>query len=173
VTGNGSFAGQAVMGYEHQSVKLAYGEGIRGLVPGRTGRGWDIGPNIPGEKYYQAFDWGVSQEVASAVDTGYHAFSCSKCHNPHASRLPKLMITNCLDTNHNTWDNSRVTPAGGTANLQGSSTLSADNGAVSLSNVTSAQNCHRYKDRQYTNSTGNGWNKVTPWHENGTKLQSQ
>jgi hypothetical protein len=30
-----------------------------------------------------------------------HSFPCSKCHTPHSSRLPRLMITNCLDYNHN------------------------------------------------------------------------
>jgi hypothetical protein len=29
-----------------------------------------------------------------------HKFSCSKCHTPHNSRLPRLMVTNCLDKNH-------------------------------------------------------------------------
>ncbi|MBU0728664.1 MAG: hypothetical protein KKA70_02875, partial [Proteobacteria bacterium] len=29
-----------------------------------------------------------------------HYFSCSKCHQPHASGLPRLMQTNCLDFQH-------------------------------------------------------------------------
>jgi hypothetical protein len=29
-----------------------------------------------------------------------HAFSCSKCHTPHSSCLPRLMISNCLDYSH-------------------------------------------------------------------------
>lgn len=37
-----------------------------------------------------------------------HAFTCSKCHAPHNSRLPRLMVTNCLDVNHR----GRVTSGG-------------------------------------------------------------
>jgi hypothetical protein len=29
-----------------------------------------------------------------------HRFTCSKCHTPHNSALPRLLVTNCLDDNH-------------------------------------------------------------------------
>ncbi|MCL2761528.1 MAG: hypothetical protein FWD70_07785, partial [Desulfuromonadales bacterium] len=29
-----------------------------------------------------------------------HAYTCSKCHAPHVSRLPRLLVTNCLDARH-------------------------------------------------------------------------
>jgi predicted CxxxxCH...CXXCH cytochrome family protein len=29
-----------------------------------------------------------------------HSFTCSKCHQPHNSGLPRLMVTNCLDAKH-------------------------------------------------------------------------
>ena len=29
-----------------------------------------------------------------------HAFTCSKYHTPHNAKLPRLMITNCLDAKH-------------------------------------------------------------------------
>jgi predicted CxxxxCH...CXXCH cytochrome family protein len=35
--------------------------------------------------------WGANTE---------HSFSCSKCHTPHQSGLPRLMQTNCLDYKH-------------------------------------------------------------------------
>lgn len=35
--------------------------------------------------------WGKNKE---------HAFTCSKCHQPHNSALPRLMQTNCLDYKH-------------------------------------------------------------------------
>ena len=166
--GHGEFAGTPVMGYEHMIPAGAggqvYGYGIRSFS-GRSGKGWDVLPFVPDQEGYDAFDWGVSQYNASAVDTGYHAFSCSKCHNPHASRLPKLMITNCLDVNHNTWADAYMTPTAGTANGGGSDTLAAEHASVPVSSAGSAQNCHRYKDRKYGNSTGNGWNVVTPWQE--------
>ncbi|GLI38602.1 hypothetical protein KI811_09870 [Geobacter hydrogenophilus] len=29
-----------------------------------------------------------------------HAYTCSKCHAPHNTRLPRLLVTNCLDFKH-------------------------------------------------------------------------
>lgn len=29
-----------------------------------------------------------------------HAFTCSKCHSAHNSKLPRLLVTNCLDVKH-------------------------------------------------------------------------
>ena len=99
----------------------------------------------------------------STVNAGYHQFPCSKCHNPHASRLPRLMITNCLDTKHNSWDQG----------FQVHGTTDAVNAGRSISNWSSAQNCHRMggndlgdtRDTAADNTVaGNrGWNKVTPW----------
>ena len=96
------------------------------------------------------------------AQANYHTFSCAKCHNPHASRLPKLMITNCLDTNHNTWDN----------NYQ-ATTTAAPWTSSRVSQWPSAQNCHRLDDRasQATGQVitrGAGWNKATPWLEHTT-----
>jgi hypothetical protein len=105
------------------------------------------------------FSWGVTQDNGT-VNQGYHAFTCSKCHNPHASRLPKLLITNCLDTKQNTWDDGRLLD--GSAISQGQDTSpNADNADMTLSNVTSAQNCHRLGDPGQ-GGTGGGWNLVTP-----------
>ncbi len=133
------------------------------------------------------FDWGVSQDSGGIINKGYHAFSCSKCHTPHASRLPKLLITNCLDTKQNTWDDSFDDTTGDTPgwNLPAASVLSnesrvlsQDNALKTPSNFTSAQNCHRLSDPGQAgvappaagswNGPGGstqygGWNKVTPW----------
>lgn len=109
-------------------------------------------------------DWGVD-ETGSTTEANYHKFSCSKCHNPHASRLPALMITNCLDTKHNTWDNSYQRNTRGTSG-------SNINYNRRLSNWSSAQNCHRLRGDDPTDTSdvaapdvpGNrGWNTVTPW----------
>jgi predicted CxxxxCH...CXXCH cytochrome family protein len=56
--------------------------------------------------------WGANTE---------HAFSCSKCHTPHQSGLPRLMQTNCLDYKHR-----GKLPSGGkpwTANKQDSRSI--------------------------------------------------
>jgi hypothetical protein len=106
---------------------------------------------------YSTDEWGVDM-TGTVLDVGYHAFSCSKCHNPHASRLQRLMITNCLDTKHNEWDNTY------TANA---ATSTMNNGRK-LSQWTSAQNCHRKVGTGGTTegrlgASGSGWNTVTPW----------
>jgi len=68
------------------------------------------------------------------------------------------MITNCLDTSHNTWDENNTTqytgPDAPFTNSFGSQ-------------WAAAQNCHRVDERG-SNATpditrGRGWNKVTPW----------
>ena len=46
-----------------------------------------------------------------------HAYTCSKCHTPHVSRLPRLMVTNCLDVTHR----NRVVSGGSVAATNGNS----------------------------------------------------
>jgi hypothetical protein len=105
---------------------------------------------------YNSDEWNVDENGISA-QANYHKFPCSKCHMPHASRLPRLMLTNCLDTRHNGWDDNYQISAFGTVNA-----------SRSLSNWTTAQNCHRRGGTMGTR-TGErpgvvgGWNNVTPW----------
>lgn len=85
------------------------------------------------------FSWGVNP-TTSGAQAGYHQFSCSKCHTPHAAELPALMRTNCLDTKHSTYRHR---------------------------NMDEAVNCHRVKDATATQGDdaypGTTWNAVTPW----------
>lgn len=120
-------------------------------------------------RMYNTDSW-VVDETGATKESQYHKFSCSKCHNPHASRLPKLLITNCLDTVHNTWDNQfPLNASTGTANVN-----------REVAQWTSAQNCHRYSESNNATTTvpeyrasrtaspagaGAGWNKVTPWKQ--------
>lgn len=134
------------MGLQVLAGGTAYGTGYRGTVYGPK-----YLPAVPSKVHsYDSFIWGVSVD-AGTTDIGYHAFTCSKCHNPHASRLPKLMITNCLDVKHNTW-------GAGKGSLQNTWTAAAltDKGKYTQYHNT-AQNCHRY------DGANGGWNKVTPW----------
>jgi hypothetical protein len=39
-----------------------------------------------------------------------HNYPCSKCHAPHNSRLPRLMVTNCLDTKHKGFMGNNTSP---------------------------------------------------------------
>lgn len=98
--------------------------------------------------------WGVNNE---------HSFTCSKCHQPHNSGLPRLMQTNCLDLKHrgnlvddgenfrnrsgyrdNAWLGF---PRGGYGGVRDHYTK-PDNGLY----------CH---DR--TTNSNQLWNNVTPW----------
>ena len=45
-----------------------------------------------------------------------HNYVCSKCHAPHDSGLPRLLVTNCLDYNHR----GRVATGGAAASQSGS-----------------------------------------------------
>ena len=104
---------------------------------------------------FRDYDWGATIDPGT-VDTMYHQFSCSKCHNPHASRLPKLLITNCLDIQHNTWDENK-------SSLQNTyRPLTAVDSGKPAAYYASAQNCHRYDGTRSTETLKGGWNKVSP-----------
>ena len=131
------------MGYQIQfGTALDEGHGYRGAESTvYTGR-YTPATNPAARAYsYKGtnFDWGVSVD-AGTTDVGYHAFTCSKCHNPHASRLPKLMITNCLDVRHNTWDDASSSQTFYT------SANNTDQGKKAAS-YDSAQNCHRLNQK--------------------------
>lgn len=132
--------------------------------------------------YKNPISWGVDFSTTTA-QTQYHKFSCSKCHNPHASRLPRLMITNCLDVQRNTWDGNFINDGDWTAGksnvIYNFSTSNIFKTALrgtsdpqglrnkQLAYATSAQNCHRYIDingnKTMDADDEPGWNKVTPW----------
>lgn len=138
----------------------------------------DISMNAPrvggsGTRYgYTAaeFKWGTAGTgltnldiTGTSVNADYHSFSCSKCHTPHASRLPRLMITNCLDTRLNTWDDQFASDTNWTTWAALDST-----GSKQLAYTTSAQNCHRRIDANGNGATTDagdepGWNTATPW----------
>lgn len=120
------------------------------------------------------FEWGdwlvptdppLTQDNVT-VDDHYHQFTCSKCHNPHASRLPRLVVTNCLDVDKNTYDD-QIAFDGRQGFTNDNDWAAGANGPYTdlvqapgnreLSYLTTAQNCHRSVD------TGTGWNRVTPW----------
>jgi len=113
--------------------------------------------------------WGITIGPSSTnVDANFHEFPCSKCHSPHMSALPRLMITNCLDVSHNTWDDN----VGGDPSAWAGWGVTPTYTAKTLAYSPTAANCHRYVDaadgNQETNnaSGGNGedgWNNVTPW----------
>ena len=44
--------------------------------------------------------WANGAASGANNNNAIHAYSCSKCHTPHNSCLPRLMVTNCIDYNH-------------------------------------------------------------------------
>lgn len=173
-SGNGTQRGNPVMAYRNARsynkgawVTSLWAQGLRGTDS--TAFRYPPRVDTATRQYnYGVYSWGatvVSENANgtmtdSGIDSSFHQFTCSKCHNPHASRLPRLLITNCLDTSHNTWDDSYLTP--------NEPLLSVENRSVTLSQVTSAQNCHRLADPAYAQArpqgtTTGGWNRVSPW----------
>jgi predicted CxxxxCH...CXXCH cytochrome family protein len=52
-------------------------------------------------RIHQSVDgWAATTGTGLNVNNKIHNYTCSKCHTPHVSRLPRLMVTNCLDYNH-------------------------------------------------------------------------
>ena len=167
VTGQNG-AGNPTMAYRHAVGDRGYG--FRPLT-GTDTEGWYLLPamNLNDRPYgFNFYNWGATVDE-STINTQYHKFSCSKCHNPHASRLPRLLITNCLDTKHNTWDTrAGVQTIPTTPNSNGTA-VSTENRNTTFSNATSAQNCHRLRDPAQPQAKGSGWNRVSPWTTAGTQ----
>jgi predicted CxxxxCH...CXXCH cytochrome family protein len=93
----------------------------------------------------------------TADTTIQHSYTCSKCHTPHTSGLPRLMITNCLDYKHRGGVTSGG-QAGHNSNLLSGSGLYLYNGSFPKGPAQTNVNCH-------PNATwpDNSWNNVTPW----------
>jgi predicted CXXCH cytochrome family protein len=75
-----------------------------------------------------------------------HQFICSKCHTPHASGLPALLTTNCLDVGMSNWsaNSDKVGP-------------NADGTGAGNYWRNGPNNCHR--NRQ---GSSRGWHKLAP-----------
>jgi len=92
--------------------------------------------------------WFVAPAIGTGADSTAsraHNFSCSKCHTPHASGLPALLMTNCLDMGISTWV---AYGQGGTPVVGPSAT---DQYAVGARG-----NCHN------KSSTSTGWHRLAP-----------
>jgi hypothetical protein len=83
-----------------------------------------------------------------------HDFSCSKCHTPHASGLPALLITNCLDIDVATWE------ATGRDNNNNNITV-GPTASNSYARVA-AGNCHRKENWGTDPWSDTGWIKLAP-----------
>lgn len=66
--------------------------------------------------------WAAATGTGGNLNNKVHAYTCSKCHTPHNYRLPRLLVTNCLDVKHR----GRVASGG---NMAASNTGSSASGA--------------------------------------------
>jgi hypothetical protein len=119
---------------------------------------------------YGAFNWGIiyaDQTTGDNIQQAFHKFPCSKCHTPHASRLKRLLRTNCLDNGSASInDNETVDDYKhdyGTNTINGNHTPNPSNAYTTLvenKNLTNfeAANCH-----SVGGSNSGGWNRITPW----------
>ncbi|HZV81869.1 MAG TPA: hypothetical protein VFF53_06835, partial [Geobacteraceae bacterium] len=108
--------------------------------------------------------WGANTE---------HSYSCSKCHQPHSSGLPRLMQTNCLDGKHRGNRSSGGSPW--RADSQGNPIAVHENGdehrgypvASTYGNSASYEATTSCHGSAPLNSGSwpdkNRWNGVTPW----------
>jgi len=110
----------------------------------------------------------VHESVRGWGDNEMHSYSCSKCHVPHSSPLPRLLQTNCLDTKHR----GQVPSGGGPGSNEGAwrsagcgkglqtfpASFPKGRSAAQGDTTDFKSNCH---------PTGtwpdNSWNEVSPW----------
>jgi predicted CxxxxCH...CXXCH cytochrome family protein len=106
-----------------------------------------------------------------------HNYSCSKCHQPHNSGLPRLMKTNCLDAKHRgnsvkdgvPWAADKQVPYSADGN--GREHRGYPIGSIYGNALEATTACHVSRfNRTYNSSSppaewpnGNLWNNVTPW----------
>lgn len=116
--------------------------------PRNTGwYGGTEGSTTRGAQYATWYSGNTTLTHAASIGTNgttarAHDFTCSKCHSPHATGLPALLITNCLDFRVSNW------------------TRTADNSVVKGPTTANAfalrsqNNCHRKE------GTGTGWHRL-------------
>jgi len=95
----------------------------------------------------------------TANGTVKHKYSCSKCHTPHmGSSLPRLMVTNCLDSNHKGRTEGRPNPT-----LFGYDDWGFLQGRIPGGGF---QTCHNGASANNHNNSDldHSWNTLTPWY---------
>ena len=77
--------------------------------PRNTGwYGGTEGATTRGAQYNTWYSGNTTATTTTSIGTNgtttrAHDFTCSKCHSPHATGLPALLLTNCLDVRASNW----------------------------------------------------------------------
>jgi hypothetical protein len=109
----------------------------------------------------------VHESVKGWGSNNEHSYTCSKCHQPHNSGLPRLMQTNCLDLKHRT---NLVTGGQSVSRIKSGYNDNAWMGfprgvyGGTKDHWTKPNNglaCHM--NNYYGNTADQFWNNVTPW----------
>jgi predicted CxxxxCH...CXXCH cytochrome family protein len=110
-----------------------------------------------------AWNWGVKWTTATAKQA-YHQFSCSKCHTPHASSQPRLMVSNCLDVGGGTNATQRPSVTSGTTRAAYTyPTIGVTLAGGSYKGGDVATHCHNVSAQNKSSATKKGWNNITGW----------
>jgi cytochrome c7-like protein len=112
------------------------------------------------ERIHQAVA-GNAATTGSNTNNVIHAYTCSKCHTPHVSRLPRLMVTNCLNVNHK----GQVVTGGSVSATAGSTT--ANSGQILQSTVSSGKGAGRFPGGggRYNGSASSAQNPGPWWFQ--------
>ncbi|WP_152609947.1 CxxxxCH/CxxCH domain-containing protein, partial [Geobacter sp. OR-1] len=81
--------------------------------------------------------WG---STGTNAGNAVHSYTCSKCHAPHVSRLPRLMVTNCLDVKHR----GRVASGGTIAATAGNNPTTNNGNMMTATAVTTGKGAGRF-----------------------------
>ncbi|MBT0652291.1 glycine-rich domain-containing protein [Geomobilimonas luticola] len=110
--------------------------------------------------------WATTASATDAnANNAIHAFTCSKCHTPHNYRLPRLMVTNCLDYSHR----GKVASGGTVAATRGNN-ATTNNGNMMSSAYSTGNGAGRFPSggARYNGTRGIGSNNSSahypgPW----------
>jgi predicted CxxxxCH...CXXCH cytochrome family protein len=127
-------------------------DGSSDAPPKNTGwYGGTEGSTIQGGQYNAWYSASGIGTDGSSGAVRAHSFTCSKCHSPHASGLPALLITNCLDTKAGTWNGT------------GGSNYNIGPQATSAWGKRVANNCHRKQSwGTAAEQRDSGWHYLAP-----------
>jgi hypothetical protein len=113
---------------------------------------------------WHANSWKSRERVHESVKgwkssnaTIQHSYTCSKCHTPHNSSLPRLLVTNCFDWKH------RGQQASGGNWPQGSNYDQYEGGGPNGDGSGPGSGGGQMPDCHPGTWPDNSWNVVTPW----------
>jgi ribosomal protein L37AE/L43A len=116
--------------------------------------------------------WAATGSGTDNLSNRRHAYTCAKCHAPHVSRLPRLLVTNCLDVRH-----FGQVATGGTIPITPVNSTTAGN-IETPTNVSSAQGAgrfpgggSRYSGTPASSQNSGGWWFQTNNTNSGTMTQ--